>query len=133
VYGAGEADGQLYLAMRFIEAPTSGHSWGVRAHSRPNAPRRICAEIAEALDAAHDRGLIHRDVKPGNILLDLRGPRLPHRISACIRRTQLHTDITKTGQFMGTVDYCGPEQIKGRRDRRTGRRVLARVRACSSA
>jgi len=112
VYGAGEADGQLYLAMRFIEGTDLG-SLLVREGALPaDRAGRICAEIADALDAAHDRGLIHRDVKPGNILLDARD-RAYLTDFGLIRRTHLHTDITKTGQFMGTVDYCAPEQIKG--------------------
>jgi predicted Ser/Thr protein kinase len=112
VYGAGEADGQLYLAMRFIEGTDLGALLGREGALSPERAARICAEIAEALEAAHDRGLIHRDVKPGNILLDLRD-RAYLTDFGLIRRTQLHTDVTKTGQFMGTVDYCGPEQIKG--------------------
>jgi predicted Ser/Thr protein kinase len=112
VYGAGEADGQLYLAMRFIEGTDLGSLLKREGALSPERATRICAEIADALEAAHDRGLIHRDVKPGNILLDSRD-RAYLTDFGLIRRTQLHTDITKTGQFMGTVDYCAPEQIKG--------------------
>jgi serine/threonine-protein kinase len=112
VYGAGEADGQLYLAMRFIEGTDLGSLLAREGALTPDRSTRICAEIADALEAAHDRGLIHRDVKPGNILLDERD-RAYLTDFGLIRRTQLHTDITKTGQFMGTVDYCAPEQIKG--------------------
>ena len=112
VYGAGEADGQLYLAMRFIEGTDLGALLGREGALSPERAAQICAEIADALDAAHDRGLIHRDVKPGNILLDARD-RAYLTDFGLIRRTQLHTDVTKTGQFMGTIDYCAPEQIKG--------------------
>ena len=112
VYGAGEADGQLYLAMRFIEGTDLGSLLSTEGALSPERSARICAEIADALEAAHERGLIHRDVKPGNILLDPRD-RAYLTDFGLIRRTQLHTDITKTGQFMGTVDYCAPEQIKG--------------------
>ena len=112
VYGAGEADGQLYLAMRFIEGTDLGSLLSTEGALAPDRAARICAEIADALEAAHERGLIHRDVKPGNILLDSRD-RAYLTDFGLIRRTQLHTDITKTGQFMGTVDYCAPEQIKG--------------------
>jgi streptogramin lyase/predicted Ser/Thr protein kinase len=112
VYGAGEADGQLYLAMRFIEGTDLGSLLGREGALSPERAARICAEIADALEAAHDRGLIHRDVKPGNILLDSRD-RAYLTDFGLIRRTQLHTDLTKTGQFMGTIDYCAPEQIKG--------------------
>jgi streptogramin lyase/predicted Ser/Thr protein kinase len=112
VYGAGEADGQLYLAMRFIEGTDLASLLSLEGALSPERAARVCAEIAEALDAAHERGLIHRDVKPGNILLDARD-RAYLTDFGLIRRTQLHTDITKTGQFMGTIDYCAPEQIKG--------------------
>jgi predicted Ser/Thr protein kinase len=112
VYGAGQAEGQLYLAMRFIEGTDLGSLLSREGTLSPERAARVCAEIADALEAAHDRGLIHRDVKPGNILLDPRD-RAYLTDFGLIRRTQLHTGITKTGQFMGTVDYCAPEQIKG--------------------
>ncbi|MGA9159775.1 MAG: serine/threonine-protein kinase [Actinomycetota bacterium] len=100
VFGAGEADGQLYLAMRYIEGTDLESLLSREGALPPERAARICAEIADALDAAHERGLIHRDVKPGNILLDARD-RAYLTDFGLIRRTELHTGVTKTGQFMG--------------------------------
>ena len=112
VYGAGEADGRLFLAMRYVEGTDLGSLLVREGRLSPERTVRICAQIADALESAHERGLIHRDVKPGNILLDARDHAYLTDFGL-IRRTKLDTDITKTGQFMGTVDYAAPEQIKG--------------------
>ncbi len=112
VYGAGEADGQLYLAMRNIDGTDLRTLLEREGPFEPERAARICAEVAEALEAAHERGLVHRDVKPGNVLLDAR-ERAYLSDFGLIRRTRIDTGITKTGQFMGTVDYVAPEQIKG--------------------
>ncbi|HJS26110.1 MAG TPA: protein kinase [Actinomycetota bacterium] len=112
VYAAGESDGQLYLAMRFVEG-TDLHTLLEREGPlQPERAAKVCAEIADALEAAHERGLIHRDVKPGNVLLDVR-ERAYLTDFGLTRRTRIDTGITKTGQFMGTVDYVAPEQIRG--------------------
>jgi predicted ATPase len=125
IYEAGEQDGQLYLAMRFVEGSDLG---GVLEREGRLAPERVLAvlsQIADALDAAHRRGLVHRDVKPPNILLD----EDEHAYLTDFGITkQLGGASTDTGSVLGTLDYLAPEQIRGERvDGRTDAYALACV------
>jgi predicted Ser/Thr protein kinase len=112
VHASGESDGVLYIAMRYIQ----GEDLATLIHREGPLPSgravSICSQIAEALDEAHEVGLVHRDVKPGNILV-AKGDRAYLSDFGLIRRSKLETGLTKTGQFMGTIDYCAPEQIRG--------------------
>ena len=112
IYAAGEAEGSLYIAMRYVEG-TDLRELIVRDGALP-AERAIAtiSQVASALDTAHARGMVHRDVKPGNILLDANGHAYLTDFGL-IKRNEVSTGITQTGQFMGSVDYCAPEQIKG--------------------
>jgi serine/threonine protein kinase len=79
IHSAGEADGRLYLVMRFVE----GRDLRAELQDGPIDSARtiaLCDQVAKALDAAHGRGLVHRDVKPSNILLDTGGARVSGRL-----------------------------------------------------
>ena len=110
IYEAGEHDGQLYLAMRFVDG--SDLRTLLRREGGLPAERAldILAQVAGALDAAHRRGLVHRDVKPANVLVDEDG----HAYLTDFGVTkQLGGNTTETGQIVGTLDYVAPEQIRG--------------------
>ncbi len=109
VYEAGEEDGRLYLVMRWV-AGTDLHKL-IRDTGRlePARAAAIVNQVAGALDAAHAAGLVHRDVKPANVLLSN-----DHAYLADFGLTRLagtDTRLTTAGHFLGTVDYMAPEQF----------------------
>ena len=116
VYAAGESDGMQFIAMRFVPGDTLQ---GVIRTNGSLSPRRAAgfiSPVASALDAAHAAGLVHRDVKPGNILVDARrgGPEHPYLTDFGIARAMLSAGtLTVAGQFLGTPDYAAPEQVNG--------------------
>jgi ABC-type branched-subunit amino acid transport system substrate-binding protein/predicted Ser/Thr protein kinase len=110
IYEAGEHDGQLYLAMRYVEGSDLKTVLEREAKLAPDRAISILTQVASALDAAHRRGLVHRDVKPANVLLDEDG----HVYLTDFGITkQLGGASTDTGQMVGTLDYLAPEQIRG--------------------
>jgi ABC-type branched-subunit amino acid transport system substrate-binding protein len=110
IYEAGEHDGQLYLAMRFVEGTDLRTLLDTEGKLPPERALEILAQVAGALDSAHRRALVHRDVKPANVLLDRDG----HVYLTDFGITkQLGGDSTDTGRVVGTLDYLAPEQIRG--------------------
>ena len=120
VFDAGEAKGVLFIAMRFV------HGGDVRRLLDTEGPlpaarsADITSQLASALDAAHARGLVHRDVKPANMLLDATaggGGRQDHVYLSDFglsKQSLSQTGLTAQGQFLGTLDYVAPEQVEGR-------------------
>jgi streptogramin lyase len=111
VYDAGEADAGFYLAMRYVDGADLRAVLRREGALAPARALEIVSQIADALDAAHAKGLVHRDVKPSNVLIDERG----HCYLADFGLTQSASDRGQAtdGPLLGTVDYVAPEQIRG--------------------
>ena len=119
IYEAGEVDKTLFIAMRYIPGSDLRALLAGTTQLTPQRCITVLAQIANALDAAHSHGLVHRDVKPANVLLappehdaDEHAYLADFGLSKEIEGA---TRLTSTGQFVGTVDYIAPEQIEGAR------------------
>ncbi|MFG2301209.1 serine/threonine-protein kinase [Actinacidiphila glaucinigra] len=119
IFEAGETDGVLYIAMRYVSG------LDLRALFDRDGPLpvatalRIATQVASALDAAHEHDLVHRDVKPGNVLVakgtDSDHPEHVYLTDFGLTKKSLSlTGFTTVGEFVGTLDYVAPEQISGR-------------------
>ena len=116
VYEAGEAGGMQFIAMRFVPGDTLQGVIRVNGALPSRRAAAFISPIASALDAAHAADLVHRDVKPGNILVDARrgGPEHAYLTDFGIARAMLSAGaLTAAGQFLGTPDYAAPEQVNG--------------------
>src|ERR671911_2886129 len=114
VYDAGEEDGLLYLAMQYIEGSDLSTVLRNQGRLRPYRAIDVCRQVAAALDAAHAEGLIHRDVKPANVLIEGRTAFLTD-FGLTKRTDGTHTELTRAGDVVGRIHYVAPEQIEGRR------------------
>jgi hypothetical protein len=111
VYGAGEEEGHLYLVMRFVPGTDLHHLLGQEGRLAPARAAAIVAQVADALDAAHAAGLVHRDVKPANILIN--GEHAYLSDFGITRVQASDTRITDSGNWIGTVDFMAPEHLRG--------------------
>jgi hypothetical protein len=112
VFGAGEEDGVWYIAMRYVDGTDLGEY--LRSRNSPVPPTdaaRLISQVADGLDAAHAAGLVHRDVKPANILLDAHlHPYLTD--FGLTKEVASQSNATRTGVWLGSVNYAAPEQIE---------------------
>ena len=115
IYAAGDADGQLYLAMRYVEGSDLRQLIAREAPLDPARALRLIEQIGDALDAAHERGLVHRDVKPGNVLIAGATGREHCYLTdfGLTKQTSSISGLTGTGELVGTIEYVSPEQIRG--------------------
>ncbi len=122
VYEAGEGNGLLFIAMRFVRGGDLRWHLSQSGQLAPEVVADIVSQIASALDAAHKRGLVHRDIKPGNLLLDVGSdtgePDHVYLSDFGLSKDSISvgtmTALTSTGQVLGTLDYMAPEQIEGK-------------------
>ena len=118
IYDTGSSAGLLYIAMRYVSGTDLRQMLKKRGRLIPSTALFLTGQAARALDAAHRRGLVHRDVKPGNLLIE-RGsddgdPDHVYLADFGITKHAMsRSGMTATGQFLGTVDYVAPEQIQG--------------------
>ena len=115
VYRAGEDEGRLFIAMRYVAGTDLSSLLRAKGPLAPTATANIIDQIARALDVAHGRGLVHRDIKPGNVLLTQedgvhRGYLTDFGLTV---RGGAQGELTRTGQWVGTLAYAAPEQIRG--------------------
>ena len=112
IYDAGDVDGRVYLAMRLVDGTDLGSLLRDRGALEPTRAAAICGQVAAALDAAHAKGLVHRDVKPSNVLLD----GTDHVYLAdfgLTRRFEAEGVDVGDGRSLGTPAYLAPEQLDG--------------------
>jgi serine/threonine protein kinase len=119
IFDAGEWEGMPYIAMRFVDGPDLKQLIESRGRLAPDFAMSVVGQVASALDCAHEKGLVHRDVKPGNILVDenVGDGSVPHVYLAdfgVAKHSQSHSGLTSKGHYVGTIDYVAPEQIEGR-------------------
>jgi hypothetical protein len=126
VYDSGEHDGLLYVTMRLVEGGDLGRRLAAEGPLGAEDAVGLVEQLASALDAAHTRGLVHRDVKPANVLLE--PPRAFLADFGLAREIHDSAGPTATGQWVGSIDYAAPEQVsEGLADPRSDVYALAGV------
>ena len=117
VLESGQDDNHYFLVMEYVEGKNLTEVLRERGKLPPEEARSIATQVALALEAGHEQGVVHRDIKPGNILIDRDGTAKVTDFG--IARAADSTTITKTGLFLGTLSYAAPELLAGKADIRS--------------
>jgi hypothetical protein len=118
VYEAGEGpEGELFVTMRFVDGTDLRALMVHEGRLDPRLAAELVGQVASALDAAHRKGLVHRDVKPANVLISYADgePHVYLTDFGLTKRISSDSGLTRSGTVVGTVDYIAPEQVKGER------------------
>lgn len=115
IYAAGEEGGVPFIAMRFVSGSDLGRRIAREGRLEPALAVALIAQVGNGLDAIHAAGLVHRDVKPANVLLSGEDGSEHAYITdfGVARNVATQSGLTQTGRFVGTLDYVAPEQISG--------------------
>src|SRR5271168_658660 len=111
IFDLGQADGIKFITMEYIEGENLQSLLRTKKKLEPTEAANILAQVCRALEAAHSEGVIHRDLKPQNIMVDKSGR--AYVMDFGIARSMLGAGLTQTGALIGTPDYMSPEQAKG--------------------
>ena len=115
VHEAGEAEGSVYISMRYVDGTDLRLLIREQGQLEPARAARLVAQVGDALDAAHASGLVHRDVKPANVVIGTVGGHEHAYLTdfGLTKHASSQGGLTRTGEWVGTVDYVAPEQISG--------------------
>jgi serine/threonine protein kinase len=114
LYGVGEEDDHLYIVTRFVKGADLRQKIRAAGRLEPPDAARLVDQVADALDSAHEEGLIHRDVKPANVMIEerRRGEHAYLTDFGLAKHAASKSSVTAMGHFVGTIDYMAPEQFE---------------------
>ncbi|MEA2151380.1 MAG: eukaryotic-like serine/threonine-protein kinase [Solirubrobacteraceae bacterium] len=114
IYHAGEEQGRLFVTMQYVDGADLGRVLALEERLDPGRAVGLLADLADGIDAAHHLGIVHRDVKPANVLIELHGTTMHPFLTdfGLAKHAASAARMTRTGAILGTLDYAAPEQLE---------------------